>query len=50
MLVAARLHCLRQRCPHTAASVHCYQPETMYALMLLYFIAAGAGPFSVDQL
>jgi uncharacterized membrane protein YphA (DoxX/SURF4 family) len=27
-----------------------YQPETMYALMLLYFIGAGAGPVSVDQL
>ena len=27
-----------------------YQPETMYVLMLLYFIAAGAGPISVDQL
>jgi uncharacterized membrane protein YphA (DoxX/SURF4 family) len=27
-----------------------YQPETMYAFMLLYFIAAGAGPISVDQL
>jgi uncharacterized membrane protein YphA (DoxX/SURF4 family) len=27
-----------------------YQPETMYALMLLYFIAAGAGPVSIDQL
>jgi putative oxidoreductase len=27
-----------------------YQPETMYALMLLYFIAAGAGPVSVDHL
>jgi uncharacterized membrane protein YphA (DoxX/SURF4 family) len=27
-----------------------YQPETMYAFMLLYFIAAGAGPVSVDQL
>jgi putative oxidoreductase len=27
-----------------------YQPEMMYALMLLYFITAGAGPFSVDQL
>jgi uncharacterized membrane protein YphA (DoxX/SURF4 family) len=27
-----------------------YQPETMYALMLFYFIAAGAGPFSIDQL
>jgi uncharacterized membrane protein YphA (DoxX/SURF4 family) len=27
-----------------------YQPELMYALMLLYFIAAGAGPVSVDQL
>jgi uncharacterized membrane protein YphA (DoxX/SURF4 family) len=27
-----------------------YQPEMMYALMLLYFIAAGAGPVSVDQL
>ena len=27
-----------------------YQPETMYALMLLYFITAGAGPVSVDQL
>ena len=26
-----------------------YQPETMYALMLLYFIAAGAGPISVDR-
>jgi uncharacterized membrane protein YphA (DoxX/SURF4 family) len=27
-----------------------YQPETLYALMLLYFITAGAGPVSVDQL
>jgi uncharacterized membrane protein YphA (DoxX/SURF4 family) len=27
-----------------------YQPELMYALMLLYFIAAGAGPVSVDHL
>jgi uncharacterized membrane protein YphA (DoxX/SURF4 family) len=27
-----------------------YQPETLYALMLFYFIAAGAGPVSVDQL
>jgi uncharacterized membrane protein YphA (DoxX/SURF4 family) len=27
-----------------------YQPEMMYTLMLLYFIAAGAGPISVDQL
>ena len=27
-----------------------YQPELMYALMLLYFIADGAGPVSVDQL
>ncbi len=27
-----------------------YQPEMMYALMLLYFIAAGAGPVSVDHL
>jgi uncharacterized membrane protein YphA (DoxX/SURF4 family) len=27
-----------------------YQPEMMYALMLLYFITAGAGPVSVDQL
>ena len=27
-----------------------YQPETLYALMLLYFVAAGAGPVSVDQL
>ena len=27
-----------------------YQPELMYALMLLYFIAAGAGPVSLDQL
>jgi putative oxidoreductase len=27
-----------------------YQPELMYALMLLYFIAAGAGPVSVDQI
>ena len=27
-----------------------YQPEMMYALMLPYFIAAGAGRFSVDQL
>jgi uncharacterized membrane protein YphA (DoxX/SURF4 family) len=27
-----------------------YQPELIYALMLLYFIAAGAGPVSVDQL
>jgi len=27
-----------------------YQPETMYALMLLYFITAGAGPVSLDQL
>ena len=27
-----------------------YQPEVMYALMLLYFIAAGAGPVSIDQL
>jgi hypothetical protein len=27
-----------------------YQPEMMYAFMLLYFITAGAGPASVDQL
>jgi uncharacterized membrane protein YphA (DoxX/SURF4 family) len=27
-----------------------YQPEMLYALMLLYFITAGAGPVSVDQL
>jgi uncharacterized membrane protein YphA (DoxX/SURF4 family) len=27
-----------------------YQPEMMYALMLLYFTTAGAGPVSVDQL
>jgi uncharacterized membrane protein YphA (DoxX/SURF4 family) len=27
-----------------------YQPELIYALMLLYFIAAGAGPVSIDQL
>ena len=27
-----------------------YQPEMMYALMLLYFITAGAGPVSVDHL
>jgi uncharacterized membrane protein YphA (DoxX/SURF4 family) len=27
-----------------------YQPETLYALMLLYFITAGAGPVSVDEL
>jgi uncharacterized membrane protein YphA (DoxX/SURF4 family) len=27
-----------------------YQPEMMYALMLLYFIAAGAGPVSIDRL
>ena len=27
-----------------------YQPEMMYALMLLYFITAGAGPISIDQL
>ena len=27
-----------------------YQPEVMYALMLLYFIAAGAGPVSIDHL
>jgi uncharacterized membrane protein YphA (DoxX/SURF4 family) len=27
-----------------------YQPELMYALMLLYFIAAGAGPVSIDRL
>jgi uncharacterized membrane protein YphA (DoxX/SURF4 family) len=27
-----------------------YQPEMMYALMLFYFITAGAGPISVDQL
>jgi uncharacterized membrane protein YphA (DoxX/SURF4 family) len=27
-----------------------YQPEMMYALMLLYFITTGAGPVSVDQL
>jgi putative oxidoreductase len=27
-----------------------YQPELIYALMLLYFIAAGAGPVSFDQL
>ncbi len=26
-----------------------YQPEMMYALMLLYFITAGAGPVSVDR-
>ena len=27
-----------------------YQPEMMYAMMLLYFIAAGGGPVSVDRL
>ena len=27
-----------------------YQPEMVYALMLLYFITAGAGSVSVDQL
>jgi uncharacterized membrane protein YphA (DoxX/SURF4 family) len=27
-----------------------YQPEMIYALMLLYFIAAGAGPISIDHL
>jgi uncharacterized membrane protein YphA (DoxX/SURF4 family) len=27
-----------------------YQPELIYALLLLYFIAAGAGPASIDQL
>jgi putative oxidoreductase len=27
-----------------------YQPEMIYALMLLYFIAAGAGPVSFDHL
>jgi putative oxidoreductase len=27
-----------------------YQPELIYALMLLYFIAAGAGPVSLDRL
>jgi uncharacterized membrane protein YphA (DoxX/SURF4 family) len=27
-----------------------YQPEMMYTLMLLYFVAAGAGPFSLDRL
>ena len=27
-----------------------YQPETMYALMLLYFMTAGAGAISIDQL
>ncbi|MGA7803481.1 DoxX family protein [Bradyrhizobium sp.] len=27
-----------------------YQPEMIYALMLLYFMTAGAGPVSVDQL
>ena len=27
-----------------------YQPEMMYALMLIYFITSGAGPVSVDQL
>jgi uncharacterized membrane protein YphA (DoxX/SURF4 family) len=27
-----------------------YQPEMLYALMLLYFIAAGAGPISLDHL
>jgi uncharacterized membrane protein YphA (DoxX/SURF4 family) len=27
-----------------------YQPELIYALMLLYFIAGGAGPVSVDQI
>src|ERR1700721_1946181 len=27
-----------------------YQAEGMYALMVLYFIAAGAGPVSIDQL
>ena len=27
-----------------------YQPELIYALMLLYFIAAGAGPVSLDHL
>jgi uncharacterized membrane protein YphA (DoxX/SURF4 family) len=26
-----------------------YQPEMMYALMLLYFITAGAGSVSVDR-
>ena len=27
-----------------------YQPEMMYALMLLYFMTAGAGAISIDQL
>ncbi len=27
-----------------------YQPEMMYAMMLLYFIAAGGGPVSLDRL
>jgi uncharacterized membrane protein YphA (DoxX/SURF4 family) len=27
-----------------------YQPELIYTLMLLYFIAAGAGPVSIDHL
>jgi putative oxidoreductase len=27
-----------------------YQPELIYALMLLYFMAAGAGPVSIDHL
>ena len=27
-----------------------YQPEMIYAFMLLYFITAGAGPISVDHL
>ena len=27
-----------------------YQPEMMYALVLLYFITAGAGPISIDGL
>jgi hypothetical protein len=27
-----------------------YQPEMMYAVMLLYFIAAGGGSISVDRL
>jgi uncharacterized membrane protein YphA (DoxX/SURF4 family) len=27
-----------------------YQPEMMYAMMLIYFIAAGGGPISIDRL
>ena len=27
-----------------------YQPEMMYAMMLLYFIATGGGPVSLDRL